>query len=147
MLLRTDPFRELDRLAQELFGTRSRPASMPMDAYREGDKYVVLFDLPGVDPSSIDLSIEKNLLTVFAERKWQFPEGAQVVASERSHGAFSRQLFLGETLDTEKVEASYSNGVLTITIPLAEQAKPRRIEVRSAQASMEPIEAKAKESA
>lgn len=141
MLMRTDPFRELDRLTQQVFGTRTRPAPMPMDAYRSGDKYVVHFDLPGVDASTIDLTIEKNLLTVSAERESKLPEDAQVVASERPQGTFSRQLFLGESLDAERVEASYANGVLTVTIPLAEQARPRRIEVRSKESSIETIEA------
>lgn len=141
MLMRTDPFRELDRLTQEMFGTRTRPAPMPMDAYRLGDRYIVMFDLPGVDASTIDLTIEKNLLTVSAERESKLPEDAQVVASERPQGTFSRQLFLGESLDAERVEASYANGVLTVTIPLAEQARPRRIEVRSKESSIETIEA------
>lgn len=141
MLMRTDPFRELDRLTQEMFGTRTRPAPMPMDAYRLGDRYIVMFDLPGVDASTIDLTIEKNLMTVSAERKSQMPQDAQVVASERPQGTFSRQLFLGESLDTDRVEASYSNGVLTVTIPVAEQAKPRRVEVRAKESSIESVEA------
>lgn len=129
MLMRTDPFRELDRLSEQVFGTRSRPAVMPMDAYREGDHVVVHLDLPGVDPSSIDLTVEKNVLTVSAERRWQPTEEQQIVASERPQGTFRRQLFLGEGLDVERVEASYDNGVLTITVPVAEQAKPRKVEI------------------
>jgi len=105
---------------------------MPMDAYRKGDQFVVHFDLPGVDPSSIDLTVEKNVLTVSAERRWQASEDEQIVASERPQGQFSRQLFLGESLDAERVEARYDQGVLTITIPVAEQAKPRKVEVSSA---------------
>ena len=131
MLLRSDPFRELDRFAQEAFGTRLRPSVMPMDAYREDDHFVVHFDLPGVDSSSIDLTVEKNVLTVSAERQWQPKDSQQVVASERPQGNFSRQLFLGEGLDTERVEASYENGVLSVTIPVAEQAKPRKVEITS----------------
>ena len=129
MLLRSDPFRELDRFAQEAFGTRLRPSVMPMDAYREDDHFVVHFDLPGVDTSSIDLTVEKNVLTVSAARQWQPGENHQVLASERLQGNFRRQLFLGEGLDTEHVEAGYDNGVLTVTIPVAEQAKPRKVEV------------------
>ena len=145
MLMRTDPFRELDRLTQQMLGTRTRPASMPMDAYREGDHYTVHFDLPGVDASSIELTIEKNLLTVSAERRMDLPDDVQVVASERMQGTFSRQLFLGESLDPERVEATYANGVLTVTIPIAEQAKARRIEVRSKESSIgQPIEAEAR---
>ena len=131
MLLRSDPFRELDRFAQEAFGTRLRPSVMPMDAYRKDDQFVVHFDLPGVDPSSIDLTVEKNVLTVSAERQWQPGENHQVLASERLQGNFRRQLFLGEGLDTEHVEAAYDDGVLTVTIPVAEQAKPRKVEVTS----------------
>lgn len=131
MLMRSDPFRELDRLAQQAFGTRARPTAMPMDAYRRGDQFVVHFDLPGVDPSSIDLTVEKDLLTVSAERQWQLDDGQETIASERSHGSFSRQLFLGEGLDSGRVEASYDNGVLTITLPVAEQAKPRKVQISS----------------
>ncbi|MBV8981644.1 MAG: Hsp20/alpha crystallin family protein [Acidimicrobiia bacterium] len=131
MLMRTDPFRELDRFAQQALGTRMRPAVMPMDAYRENDHFVVHFDLPGVDPSSIDLTVEKNVLTVSAERQWQGNENQEVVASERPQGAFSRQLFLGEGLDTERVEASYNNGVLSVMIPVAEKAKPRKVQINA----------------
>ena len=131
MLMRTDPFRELDRLAQQVFGgvgTLSRPVAMPMEAYRSGDEFVVHFDLPGVDPSAIDLNVERNVLTVKAERKPVAEQGEAVVA-ERAHGEFSRQLFLGEALDTEHVEANYDAGVLTVRIPVAARAKPRKIEI------------------
>lgn len=129
MLMRTDPFRDLDRLAQHLLGTAARPAAMPLDAYREGDTFVVKFDLPGVDPESIDLDVERNVLTVRAERRSPAPEGAELVAAERPTGTFSRQLFLGDTLDTDRVDASYEAGVLTARIPVAEQAKPRKIQI------------------
>ena len=132
MLMRTDPFRELDRLTNHVLGSPMRPAVMPMDAYREGDRFVVHFDLPGVDPSSIDLTIEKNVLTVSAERQWQPSEDQQVTASERPQGTFSRQLFLGDGLDADRVEASYENGVVTVTIPVAEQAKPRKVPISAA---------------
>jgi HSP20 family protein len=141
MLMRTDPFRELDRIAQEAFGTRFRPALMPMDAYRQGDQFVVHFDLPGVDPASIDLTVEKNVLTVTAERRWDPSEDVRIVASERPRGNFTRQLFLGEGLDTDRIEASYDNGVLTLTIPIAEQAKPRKIEITNGGAAPKTIEA------
>ena len=131
MLMRSDPFREFDRFAQEAFGTGLGPSVMPMDAYREDDHFIVHFDLPGVDSSLIDLTVEKNVLTVSAGRQWQPGENHQVLASERLHGNFRRQLFLGEGLDTEHVEAGYDNGVLTVTIPVAEQAKPRKVEVAS----------------
>jgi HSP20 family protein len=131
MLMRSDPFRELDRLTQQAFGTWGRPGVMPIDAYRHDDQFIVHFDLPGVEPSSIDLTVEKNVLTVSAERQWQAAEDQQVVASERPQGSFSRQLFLGENLDPDQAQASYENGVLTVTIPVAEQAKPRKVEITS----------------
>jgi HSP20 family protein len=140
MLMRTDPFRELDRLTQSLFGangTRSHPAIMPMDAYREGGQFVVHFDLPGVDPSSIDLNVERNVLTVRAERKPTYGEDVELQAAERPRGVFSRQLFLGDTLDTDRVEASYNVGVLTLRIPVAEKAKPRKIEITGTGAPVE----------
>ncbi len=138
MLMRFDPFRQFDRLTSELWNT-SRSV-MPMDAYRDGDSFVVHFDLPGVDPDSIDLTVERNVLTVRAERRWAPGEGQEVVTSERPQGSFSRQLFLGENLDVERIEASYDNGVLTITLPVAEQAKPRKVEITSGAGSGKAIE-------
>ena len=130
MLMRTDPFRDFDRLAQQVLGTAARPAVMPMDAWREGDRFVVEFDLPGVDEESLDLDVERNVLTVHAKRPEREPD-REMVSAERPRGVFSRQLFLGETLDTDAIEASYSGGVLRLTIPVAEKAKPRRIEITS----------------
>src|SRR5262249_29438011 len=132
MLMRTDPFRELDRLTHALFGangTRSLPAIMPMDAYRQDGQFIVHFDLPGVEPSSIDVNVERNVLTVKAERKPAYGEDIELQASERPRGMFSRQLFLSDTLDTDRVEASYDAGVLTLRIPVAEKAKARKIEI------------------
>lgn len=132
MLMRTDPFREFDRLAQQVFqqsGTWSRPTAMPMDAYRSGDEFVVAFDLPGVDPSAIDLDVERNVLTVRAERRPVVAEDVEMQVSERPLGVFSRQLFLGDTLDADRIHASYDAGVLTLRIPVAERAKPRKITV------------------
>jgi HSP20 family protein len=132
MLMRTDPFRELDRLSQQVFGTNgtsTRPAVMPMDAYRDGERFVVHFDIPGVDPSSIDLDVERNVLTVHAERKPPIGESVDYQVAERPRGVFSRQLFLGDSLDTDRIEANYDAGVLTLHIPVAEQAKPRKIEI------------------
>jgi HSP20 family protein len=123
MLMRTYPFRELDRFTQQF----ARPATMPMDAFRSGDEFVVRFDLPGVSPESIDLNVERNVLTVQAERTEETRGEFQV--AERSHGKFSRQLVLRETLDTDRIEASYDAGVLTLRIPVAQQAKPRKIAV------------------
>ncbi|WP_459644991.1 Hsp20/alpha crystallin family protein [Kineococcus sp. NUM-3379] len=130
MLMRTDPFRELDRLTQQFLGTSARPAVMPMDAWRTGDEFVVEFDLPGVDPDSVELDVERNVLTVKAQRPVH--EGtAEMVAAERPRGVFSRQLILGDNLDTERIQAGYRNGVLSLHIPVAEKAKPRRIQIQT----------------
>ncbi len=131
MLMRTDPFREMDRLAQQVFGqygTTARPSAMPMDAWRDGDTFVVEFDLPGVDPASIDLDVERNVVTVRAERPARASD-AELIAAERPRGVFSRQLVLGDNLDTEHISAAYDAGVLTLKIPVAERAKPRKITV------------------
>ena len=133
--MRTDPFRELDRLAQSLAGatqpgTWSRPAPMAIDAYRNGEEFVVAFDLPGVAPDAIDIDVERNVLTVKAERRpLELGADAQVQVTERPLGVFSRQLFLGDALDTERIQASCENGVLTVRIPVAEQAKPRKVSI------------------
>ena len=129
MLVRTDPFRELDRLTQQVFGTAARPAAMPMDAYRDGDTFYVRFDLPGVSADSISLTVEQNVLTIRAERRPEQPGGAEMLVTERPAGVFTRQVFLGDTLDADNIEADYSAGVLTLTIPVHEQAKPRTIQV------------------
>jgi HSP20 family protein len=129
MLLRTsDPFRDLDRLTQQILGTTSRPATMPMDAWREGDRFVIEFDLPGVTPETVDLDVERNVLTVRAER---MPRNGdwEMLASERPRGLFSRQLVLGDNLDLDQIEATYSDGVLRLVVPVAEKAKPRKIQV------------------
>src|SRR3954466_4755928 len=127
MLMRTDPFRELDRLTQKVFGnnaqgTWSRRAAMPMDAYRAGDEFVVAFDLPGINPDAIELDVERNVLTVKAERR-PTAENVEMQVAERPLGVFSRQLFLGDTLDADRIQASYEAGVLTVRIPVAEKAK------------------------
>jgi HSP20 family protein len=129
MLVRTDPFRELDRLTQQVLGTAARPAAMPMDAYRQGDSFYVHFDLPGIRADSIDLTVEQNVLTVRAERKPEQPDGAEMLVDERPAGVFTRQVFLGDTLDADHISADYNAGVLTLTIPVHEQAKPRSIQV------------------
>ena len=130
MLLRTtDPFRDLDRLTQQLMGTTNRPAVMPMDAWREGDRFVIEFDLPGVNADSIDLDVERNVLTVRAERVARNGDW-EPLACERPRGAFSRQLVLGDNLDLEHIEAAYEGGVLRLRVPVAEQAKPRKIQIQ-----------------
>ena len=141
MLMRTDPFRELDRLTQQMVGanagTWSRPTAMPMDAYRDGDRFVVAFDLPGVSPEAIELDVERNVLTVRAERR-PIVTGEQVEmqVAERPLGVFSRQLFLGDTLDADRIEA----GVLTLRIPIAEKAKPRKIAITATDSGPRSIE-------
>ncbi len=139
MLMRTDPFREFDRLAQQVFGTAARPAAMPMDAWQEDGEFVVAFDLPGVNVDSVDLDIEQNVLTVKAERKDPTQPNVELIASERPRGVFSRQLILGDALDTENVQANYTDGVLTLRIPVAERAKPRKIEISHAKDNMHEI--------
>jgi HSP20 family protein len=131
MLMRTDPFRELDRLTQQVFGTTTRPAVMPMDAWRDGDEFVVEFDLPGVKAEDVDLNIDRNVLTVKAERLISEGQDIEMIAAERPRGVFSRQLFLGDNLDTDRVRAEYDAGVLRLTIPVAEKAKPHKIEIAS----------------
>lgn len=130
MLMRTDPFRELDRLSQQVLGngTLARPSAMPLDAWREGDVFIVEFDLPGVGMDSIDLDVERNVVTVKAERA-PLDEKREMLAAERPRGVFSRQLVLGDNLDTARIEATYDGGVLTLRIPVAEKAKPRKISV------------------
>ncbi|GBE65549.1 18 kDa antigen [Mycobacterium sp. MFM001] len=128
VLVRADSSRELDRLTRQLLGTAARPAAMPMDAWRDGEKFVIELDLPGMKPDSLDLNIERNVLTVRAERPG-IDQAREVVAAERPRGVFSRRLFLGENLDTDKIVASYRNGVLRLTIPVSVQARPRRIEI------------------
>jgi HSP20 family protein len=145
MLMRTDPFRELDRLTQQVFGnvpgTWSRPTAMPMDAFRDGDEFVVCFDLPGVSADAIELDVERNVLTVKAERRPFTGEHVEMQVAERPLGVFSRQLFLGDTLDTDHIDASYETGVLTLRIPIAERAKPRRISIGATESAPKQIDA------
>lgn len=135
MLLRFDPFRELDRLSEDALGSRQRSTVVPIDAYRQGERFFVRVDLPGVDPASIDLTVEKNVLTLRAERPFDGAEGQEWVLAERPHGSFSRQLFLGDTLDPGAMTARYEEGVLFLEIPVAERAKPRKISVEVGGAS------------
>jgi HSP20 family protein len=134
MLMRFDPFHEFDRLTDQVFGGRS---VMAMDAYRQGGEFVVHFDLPGVDADSIDLTVEGNVLTVTAKRERQHGDGVDVIASERPYGTFTRQLFLGDGLDAEHLDARYAHGVLSVRVPVAEQAKPRKVEISSGGAAKE----------
>ncbi|WP_166345426.1 Hsp20/alpha crystallin family protein [Phytoactinopolyspora limicola] len=129
MTTRFDPFREIDRLADHVLGTARNAATMPLDLYRSGHHYVIHFDLPGVDPGSIDVSVENRTLTVRAQRTDRADEGTQWLARERPTGTYARQLTLGDGLSTEEIDATYADGVLTLTVPVAEQARPRRIDV------------------
>jgi HSP20 family protein len=129
MLMRYDPFREFERLAQQNWGPTTRPAMMPMDAYRRDDRLVAHFDIPGVDPDAVEVTVEKNVLTVKAERSFPPREGDDIFVAERTQGSYSRQVFLGEGLDTEHIDAHYEHGVLTLTVPIAAQATPRKVAV------------------
>ena len=140
MLMRFEPFREFDRMAEEMRGER-RIRQIPVDAYRRGNEFKVHLDVPGVDPDSIELTVEKDVLTVRASRSWLPAEGDQIQVTERAQGEFSRQLFLGESLDRDHITATCEDGVLTITIPVAEQAKPRKVEVLHAGGVAQDIEA------
>jgi len=135
-LMRYDPFREMDRFTEQLFGaaTSARAPFMPMDAVRREDRVEIVFDVPGVAPDAIEVSVERNVLTVKAERSWWPGEGDEILARERSQGTYTRQVMLGDALDPDRLEAHYEHGVLRITIPVAERAQPRRIEVRTGQA-------------
>jgi HSP20 family protein len=131
MLMRTDPFHDLDRLTQQVFGTAARPAFMPMDAWRDGDTFHIEFDLPGVNADSIDLDVERNVLTVRAERPAR-NGNVELIANERPSGVFSRQLILGDNVDLDKISAGYHDGVLALDVPVAEKAKPRKIAIEAA---------------
>jgi HSP20 family protein len=142
MLMRFDPFRELDRLPVQLASPGARaPRAFPMDAYRRGEQFIIQFDLPGVEPAAIDLTVEQNVLTVRAERRFEPREGDEVVVAERPHGTYGRQVFLGETLDSENLQANCEHGVLTLMIPVAATAKPRRVPVggRQEPETIEPL--------
>ena len=125
-MMRFDPFREIDRLTQPMWPAR---ASVPLDVYRKGEKFIVRVDLPGIDPKTLDLTIERNVLTIKAERSWTPAEDEEVLVAERPQGTFTRRLFLSDGLDPDKISAQYEHGVLTVTVPVAESAKTRKIEI------------------
>lgn len=140
MMVRTDPFRQLERLTQQVFGsegTPSRPSAIPMDAYRRGDEFFVQFDLPGVSPESIDLEVERDVLTVRAERVAKSGDERQWHVTERPRGVFSRRVLLGDALDSERIEADYEAGVLTVRIPVADRAQSRKIAVADRRQAVE----------
>ena len=140
-VMRFDPFRDFDRLSEQIAGQlRGAPRSVPIDVYRRGDQFHIHLDLPGVDPDAIELTVEQNVLTIKAERTFEVQDGDEVLVSERPQGSFTRQLMLAESLENDKLEANYDQGVLTVTIPVAEHAKPRRVQVSSSGASSRIIE-------
>ena len=128
-VLRFDPFQDFDRLSRQMLGSGRGPRSMPMEAYRRGDQFFIHLDLPGVNPDDLQLTVERNVVAVRAERRPFWQQGDEVLVDETPQGSFSRQLFLGDNLDAGHLEASYDQGILTLTIPVAEQAKPRRVEI------------------
>ena len=141
MLMRFDPFRDFDRVWEQIAAqqTGRQARSFPMDAYRRGDEFVVHFDLPGVDASTIDLTVDNNTLTVRAERRFEQEQGDEILVTERPQGTYTRQLMLGDQLDTDRIEAGYDRGVLTLTIPIAERAKPRKVEITTNSDSPEDV--------
>ena len=143
MLVRYDPFRQLDRISGDLFGNHpARPRHwMPMDAVQHGNSVELRFDLPGVSPDSVDVTVERQVLTVKAERSWTPAEGDTVITRERPHGSVSRQVTLAETLDTDHLEAHFDGGVLTVTIPVAEQAKARKVEIHTGAPELDTVDA------
>jgi HSP20 family protein len=126
-----DPFRQMDRMTNQLLSGTRTPMGMPMDVWQADDGFHVSLDLPGVDPDSVDITTERNILTITAERRAEYQQGQNVVIAERPQGTFTRQLQLGETVDTENIEASYGDGVLRLTIPITQAAQPRRVQVRT----------------
>jgi HSP20 family protein len=128
MLMRFDPFSDFDRLTRQVWGD-ARANYMPADAYRRGDRFYLHIDLPGIDPDTIDVTVEKNTLSLSAERSWERDQEDKVILAERPTGTFNRQFFLGESLDTDGIEAGYDHGVLTVSLPIAETAKARKISV------------------
>lgn len=131
-MMNLDPFRELDRMAATLLDRRDTPRVMPIDLYRDADHFVLTAELPGVDPGSVDVDVDGQLLTIRAERTPRSQEGVQWLARERAAGTFQRQLTLGRDIDTESISAHYENGVLSVMIPIVEKAKPRKIAVATA---------------
>ena len=138
-VMRFDPFHDFDRITEQLLGGTRGMRTIPMEAYRRGDQFFIHLDLPGVVPDDVDLTIERNVVTIRAQRQSPRQEGDEVLIDERPQGSFTRQLFLGENLDAERLNASYDTGVLTITIPVAEQAKPRRVQIAAESRQPQPV--------
>ncbi|MDI2098442.1 Hsp20/alpha crystallin family protein [Ruicaihuangia caeni] len=141
MSMSFDPFTQLDRLAQSLFDTSRQPRIMPVDLFREGEQYVLSADLPGIDPGSVDVDVDGHVLTIRAERTAATREGARWLTQERPFGSYMRQFTIGDDVDVEGISASYDNGVLSVVIPIAERARPRKITVESASKSNKAVTA------
>jgi HSP20 family protein len=141
-LMRFDPFRELDRLSEHLM-TAHPMRAMPMEAFRRADEFVVALDLPGISPDDAQVTVEANVVNIHATRKPARQEGDELLVDERPHGEFSRQLFLGENLDGGRLTANFDRGVLTLTIPVAERSKPRRVQIAASTPSPRTVEATA----
>ena len=131
MAMTFDPFAELDRLTGNLLGTQQGPKFMPVDLYRDGDRYVLNADMPGLDPGSVDIDIDGQLLSIRARRTAEDRDGVSWIARERPFGSYLRQFNLGEGIDAENIAAHYDNGVLSVLLPVSERAKPRKIEVQN----------------
>jgi len=139
MAMSFDPFGELDRLTGSLLQNRPGPRFMPVDLYRDGDRYVLSADLPGIDPGSVDIDVDGQLLTIRAQRTVSSADGAKWLVQERPAGSYLRQFSLGEGLDMEMISATYDNGVLSVIIPVSEKAKPRRIQVQTAETAQKTL--------
>ncbi|GAB3520090.1 Hsp20/alpha crystallin family protein [Arthrobacter monumenti] len=138
MAMKFDPFRELDRVAEALLDNHQGPRLMPMDLYRDGDRYILNADLPGIDPGSVDIDVDGQLLTIRAERTARTEEGVKWLTRERQNGSYMRQLNLGQGIDTGSISAHYENGILNVIIPVSERAKPRKIEISTGSLASEP---------
>jgi len=138
MAMYFDPFRELDRLATSVLDAQRGPRFMPIDLHRQGDHYILNADLPGIDPGSVDVDVDGQLLTIRAERTARSDEGVKWLAHERPTGSFLRQLNLGDGIDTEHISATYENGVLSVMIPVSERAKPRKVAIQSSVRESQP---------
>jgi len=140
-LMRFDPFRELDRFSEQMIASTRALRTMPMEAYRRGDEFYVNLELPGVDPNDVDLTVERNVVTIRARRRPARQEGDEVIVDERPQGEYTRQLLLGDNLDVGKLHANFDRGVLTLRIPVTESSRPRKVEIAPAGKGPETIEA------
>jgi HSP20 family protein len=141
MAIGYDPFREFEQLTQQLLSGGRAPRSFPMDAYRRGDEFFVHLDLPGVDPDSIDVTVESGVVSIGAERRFEQKDEDEIIVSERPQGRFNRELRVGAVVDVDRIDATYEGGVLTITLPVSERAKPRTVRVQSRGEEQKDIEA------